>query len=86
MTKKTSARRVTARSTGIEVRERITRLETLMEAQLETNKAVAEGISSIQTSLTKYKGFWGAITLIGGAIAALIGFLKEPLMKKFGIS
>lgn len=90
-TKKTAAKRVASRPSApaIEVHERLTRIETLVEAhitaQVETNKSLSASLAEISTSLTKYKGFWGALTLIGGAIAALVSFLKDPLMKKLGL-
>lgn len=79
-TKKTVRRRS---SPAVEVYERITALETLMASQVETSESLAQSVSEIKASLQSYKGFWGAVTMIGGAIGAAFALFKDNFLHLF---
>lgn len=53
--------------------ERIDRMEPLLAR-------IGERLDSIEQSLQRNKGFWGAVTLIGGAIAAFLGLFKDSVL------
>ena len=72
----------------VDLAERITRLEERHAAHVELTKSNFEELKVIlatnsaviaeQTAaLNKYKGFWGAIALIGSALSALLVLVKE---------
>lgn len=72
----------------VDLAERLTRLEEKHTAHVELTKANFEELKLIlaknsdviaeQTAaLNKYKGFWGAIALVGSAISAILVLIKE---------
>lgn len=78
----------------VDLAERITRLEEKYAAHVELAKSNFEELKTIlaansaviaeQTAaLNKYKGFWGAIALIGSAISALVVLVKERVFSAF---
>jgi hypothetical protein len=79
--KKTARRRSTP--AAVEVYERITALETLMASQVETSQSLAQSVSEIKASLQSYKGFWGAVTMVGGAVGACFALFKDNILHLF---
>lgn len=78
----------------VDLAERITRLEEKHAAHVELTKSNFEELKTIlaansaviaeQTAaLNKYKGFWGAIALIGSALSALFVLIKERVFSAF---
>jgi hypothetical protein len=67
----------------VEVFERLARLETMMESQVETTASLSKGLDDIKASLQKYQGFWGAVTLIGAACWAAFALFKDNLFQLF---
>lgn len=74
--------------------QRVTRIETAysdhhrallerMDRIVEEGGKQEERLRAVENSLTKYQGFWGAITLIGSAIVTCVtlfwDFVKEKL-------
>jgi hypothetical protein len=59
----------------------------LNTARLDRIEPVLEKISTrlghIETELIRYKGFWGGITLIGGAVWVLITTFKDNILAFF---
>lgn len=75
--------------------ERIAVLEARFQAFLESHDArhtetqrvlqeMSKAQQEIQHSLARYTGFWGAVLLIGSAIATTFTLLGDLLKKKFG--
>lgn len=75
--------------------ERIAVLEARFQAFLDTHdarhsetqqvlKELKTTQEEIQHSLARYTGFWGAILLIGSAIATTLTLFSDFLKKKFG--
>ncbi len=67
------------------------RFEALMASQIERHsenqakfKELGDGLDTLQKALAKYTGFWGAIVLIGSAIATLFALVGDLLRKKMG--
>lgn len=75
--------------------ERLATLEARFEAFLDTQdarhaetqlslKELATAQQAIQNSLARYTGFWGAILIIGSAIATALSLASGLLRKKLG--
>lgn len=75
--------------------ERLAVLETQMEALLRTQEArhaenkarldeLSSGMDMLQKTLARYTGFWGALLLVGGALATLWGVFGDLIRKKLG--
>lgn len=84
-----------ARRTSVKDAERLAVLEARFEAFLNAQEArhaetqlhlkeLQTTQQQIQHSLARYTGFWGAVVLIGSAIATTISLLSDFLKKKFG--
>lgn len=71
-------------SASLELHERVTVLETLHMANAETTKQLVASVEAIQTSLTRYQGFWGAVTLIGTAMWGAVTLFKDNIVSMFG--
>jgi hypothetical protein len=78
-----------------DILERVTRAEErvislnkdTMEWRTEQRLAhenVSARLGAIETSLTKYQGAWGAITLILSAIVTAAAIFSQAIMKKLG--
>jgi hypothetical protein len=48
-------------------------------------KSVDERIGSLEQSLAKYTGFWGAIIMVVSAVGAALALFKEFLSHKLGM-
>lgn len=70
--------------------ERLVRLEERQTTHIEATKANFDAtlatlseqnrrIQELTAALNRYKGFWGAVTLLGSAIATAVIMLKEFL-------
>lgn len=59
--------------------DRLDRIEPVLEK-------IMERLDSIELSIERNKGFWGAVTLIGGAITAALTAFKDDLLRLFGQS
>lgn len=57
--------------------ERLDRIEPVLEQ-------IADRLEAIERALARNKGFWGAITMIGGAITAFLTFVKDDLLRLIG--
>ena len=51
---------------------RVTVLEVKVEDLRSDNQLILDELRAIQSQLERYKGAWGAIVMIGGAVAAAI--------------
>ncbi len=58
------------------------------EARHAENKArldeLSSGMDMLQKTLARYTGFWGALLLVGGALATLWGVFGDLIRKKLG--
>lgn len=68
-----------------DIYERVTRLETMMEMNTKTIEGLVTSVDGISKQLTRYQGFWGAVTIIGGAIGTAIAMLWDFFAAKLGI-
>lgn len=66
--------------------ERLTVVETKIDIHSEMLRSLINSNEAIRTDLNKYKGAWGAISLLVAAIFACVGLLKDWLLRKFGAS
>ena len=77
--------------------ERLIRLEERQASHVQTTKEnfdetkylIAEQhkqIEELTASLNKYKGFWGAVTLLASGITTALFFLKEWALAKLGVN
>lgn len=82
-TPKKAASRTRATQSGVEVYERLARLESMMETQVNTTASLSKGVDEIKASLQKYQGFWGAVTLIGAACWAAFSLFKDNFLNLF---
>lgn len=57
-----------------------TNFDTTLARLSEQNQRIEE----LTSSLNRYKGFWGAVTLLGSAIATTVLLLKEWLLGRLG--
>lgn len=60
-----------------DLHERVAALETLVQP-------LPGAIDQLRESLNKYKGAWGAITMIGSALVAFFTIFWSSIAKKFG--
>jgi hypothetical protein len=60
-------------------------LTTRHHETAEALKGVDDRLGSLERALAKYTGFWGAIMLVGSAVATFIMLAKEFFAKKFGV-
>lgn len=52
--------------------QRVTRLETQMEAHTEALKQVSQQVAELNESLARYRGAWGMLLMIGTAITGAV--------------
>lgn len=76
MTKRIAKR---ASSRDLALHERVAALEVLVQP-------IPGAIEQLQKSLNQYKGAWGAITMVGAALAAFFTIFWGSIAKKFGWS
>lgn len=81
--KKSAKRAVRSAPKSVEVYERLARLESMMETQVNTTASLSKGVDDIKASLQKYQGFWGAVTLIGAAVWAAFSLFKDNFLNLF---
>lgn len=67
----------------VDMHERVTILETQHQAHAETTKELVASVAAIQASLTRYQGFWGAVTLIASAVWAAFAIFKDNIVGFF---
>jgi hypothetical protein len=79
-----------------DILERVTRSEEVQKAatlrsderhteSMRFMSSVDDRIGSLEKALAKYTGFWGAIMLVGSAIATALMLFKEFFARKFGM-
>lgn len=54
------------------VQERVTRLETQVESMDRKLETITNSLDAISKDLAKYKGAWGMLVMIGGAVVSAV--------------
>jgi hypothetical protein len=70
------------RSHDVNTLERIAVLETRMDDVHDNMAYIRSKLESMDTDLTKYKGMWGAISMIASAIMAAVILFKDYIVSK----
>lgn len=63
--------------------ERVTVLETLFAKHDATSQKLVTSVDELKAALHRYRGFWGAVTLIVSAIWAAFVLLKDNILHLF---
>lgn len=64
--------------------ERMARQETLTDGLLSDVTEMKDALKEIQTALTKYRGFWGGITLMITAVVTFFTIAWDTIATKLG--
>lgn len=70
-------------SLDLSLQERVVAVETVQLAQVDLIKDLSRTVEEMKLSLEKYRGFWGAVTLIASAIWAAFSLFKDNITGLF---
>lgn len=63
--------------------ERIAVLETRIDTAIVSLSEISEKLALIEKDLVRYRGFWGAVTLIGSALFTVLLIFKDQILGVF---
>lgn len=73
-----------SKALDLTIHERVATLETVQLSQVELIKDLSRTMEEVKLSLERYRGFWGAVTLIASAVWAAFSLLKDNIVGLFG--
>lgn len=72
-----------SKSVDLSMHERVATLETVQISQVEMIKDLSRTMEEVKLSLERYRGFWGAVTLIASAVWAAFALFKDNIASLF---